>query len=59
MTGGIAALLLGGHFLLNPLFRYIALSGVRELFTVAALLLVVGIALLMQKVGLSMALGTF
>lgn len=59
MMGGIAALLLGGHFLLNPLFRYIALSGVRELFTVAALLLVVGIALMMQKLGLSMALGTF
>ncbi|WP_373433093.1 glutathione-regulated potassium-efflux system protein KefB [Vibrio anguillarum] len=59
MLGGITALLVGGHFLLSPLFRYIVTSGVRELFTVAALLLVIGIALLMQQLGLSMALGTF
>jgi len=59
MLGGIVGLLVGGHYLLGPLFRYIVLSGVRELFTVAALLLVIGIALLMQKLGLSMALGTF
>ncbi|MDE1327285.1 glutathione-regulated potassium-efflux system protein KefB [Vibrio aestuarianus] len=59
MFGGIAGLLVGGHFLLSPLFRYIVASGVRELFTVAALLLVIGIALLMQQLGLSMALGTF
>ncbi|QMV13132.1 glutathione-regulated potassium-efflux system protein KefB [Vibrio spartinae] len=59
MLCGIAGLLVGGHFLLSPLFRYIVMSGVRELFTVAALLLVIGIALLMQFLGLSMALGTF
>ncbi|MCS0350896.1 glutathione-regulated potassium-efflux system protein KefB [Vibrio ordalii] len=59
MLGGITALLVAGHFLLSPLFRYIVTSGVRELFTVAALLLVIGIALLMQQLGLSMALGTF
>ncbi|WP_165310132.1 glutathione-regulated potassium-efflux system protein KefB [Vibrio ziniensis] len=59
MLCGIVGLLVGGHFLLSPLFRYIVLSGVRELFTVAALLLVIGIALLMQQLGLSMALGTF
>ncbi|MGR5488666.1 cation:proton antiporter domain-containing protein, partial [Vibrio alfacsensis] len=40
-------------------FRYVVMSGVRELFTVAALLLVIGIAAFMQKLGLSMALGTF
>jgi glutathione-regulated potassium-efflux system protein KefB len=55
----MAAFLVGGHFLLRPLFRYVVLSRVRELFTVAALLLVIGIALIMQKIGLSMALGTF
>ncbi|PJC85590.1 glutathione-regulated potassium-efflux system protein KefB [Vibrio sp. HA2012] len=51
--------LVGGHFLLRPLFRYVVLSGVRELFTIASLLLVIGIAVIMQKIGLSMALGTF
>lgn len=59
MFAGVAALLVGGHFLLRPLFRYVVMSGVRELFTVAALLLVIGIAVLMQEIGLSMALGTF
>lgn len=57
--GSIIVLLVGGHFLLRPLFRYVVTSGVRELFTVAALLVVIGIALIMQSLGLSMALGTF
>ncbi|MGF1744134.1 glutathione-regulated potassium-efflux system protein KefB [Vibrio minamisatsumaniensis] len=59
MLGGVVGLLVGGHFLLRPLFRYVVMSGVRELFTVAALLLVIGIAVIMQQIGLSMALGTF
>ncbi|MDX1302567.1 glutathione-regulated potassium-efflux system protein KefB [Photobacterium sp.] len=59
MIGGIGALLVGGHYLLRPLFRWVVLSGVRELFNVAALLLVIGIGLGMQSLGLSMALGTF
>lgn len=59
MLGGVTALLIGGHFLLRPLFRYVVMSGVRELFTVAALLLVIGIALIMKQLGLSMALGAF
>ena len=59
MLAGVVGLLFGGHFLLRPLFRYVVLSGVRELFTVAALLLVIGIALVMEHIGLSMALGTF
>ncbi|PSW19209.1 glutathione-regulated potassium-efflux system protein KefB [Photobacterium sanctipauli] len=59
MIGGIIALLVGGHFLLRPLFRWVVLSEVRELFNVAALLLVIGIAVGMQSLGLSMALGTF
>ncbi|OEF05255.1 glutathione-regulated potassium-efflux system protein KefB [Vibrio genomosp. F10] len=59
MLGGVAGLLIGGHFLLRPLFRYVVLSGVREVFTIAALLLVIGIALTMKQLGLSMALGTF
>ncbi|MDN2482232.1 glutathione-regulated potassium-efflux system protein KefB [Vibrio agarivorans] len=59
ILASVLALIVGGHFLLRPLFRYVVLSGVKELFTVAALLVVVGIALTMQKLGLSMALGTF
>lgn len=59
MIAGIAALLVGGHYLLRPIFRYVVMSRVRELFTVAALLLVIGISVIMDKLGLSMALGTF
>ncbi|ELP6989286.1 glutathione-regulated potassium-efflux system protein KefB [Vibrio vulnificus] len=55
----VVGLLVGGHFLLRPLLRYVVLTGVRELFTVTALLVVLGIAMLMQQLGLSMALGTF
>jgi len=57
--GVIAAIVLGGRLLLRPLFRWIAASRTPEIFTAASLLLVVGIAALMQSVGLSMALGAF
>ncbi|MFL6540507.1 MAG: monovalent cation:proton antiporter-2 (CPA2) family protein, partial [Chthoniobacterales bacterium] len=59
VLAAIAAVIFGGRFLLRPFFRYIAATNLREMFTVTALLLVVGIALLMQKVGLSPALGAF
>ncbi|WBA11910.1 glutathione-regulated potassium-efflux system protein KefB [Salinivibrio kushneri] len=59
MFVGIGVLLVGGHFLLRPLFRLVAMSGVTELFTVTSLALVIGIALAMQALGLSMALGAF
>ncbi|CUR53516.1 Glutathione-regulated potassium-efflux system protein KefB [Serratia symbiotica] len=52
-------MLLGGRLLLRPLFRYITTSGVREIFTAASLLVVLGSALFMKILGLSMALGTF
>lgn len=55
----IAAVIVGGHFLSRPLFRFIADTGLREMFTATALLLVIGIAALMSLVGLSPALGTF
>ena len=55
----IGGIILGGRLLLRPLLRWIANSGTPEIFTAAALLLVVGIAGLMQLVGLSMALGAF
>ncbi|MEZ5583515.1 MAG: monovalent cation:proton antiporter-2 (CPA2) family protein [Candidatus Competibacteraceae bacterium] len=59
VLGAIALVLLGGHFLSRPLFRFIAESRLREIFTASALLLVIGIALLMTLVDLSPALGTF
>jgi len=59
VAGVIAFIIIGGLFLIRPFFRYVAKTRLRELFTAAALLLVVGISLLMAKVGLSPALGTF
>lgn len=50
---------LAGRFLLRPIMRFIAKSGVREIFTALALFLVVGAALLMEWLGLSAALGAF
>ena len=55
----IAAVIGIGAFLTRPIFRYIARAKMRELFTAAALMIVIGIALLMTLVGLSPALGTF
>lgn len=48
-----------GRFLVPPLLRLVAKSHIRELFTAAALLIVVAIAFLMGLAGLSPALGTF
>ena len=55
----IAGIIVGGRLALRPLLRWIARSNTPEIFTAASLLLVVGIAALMQIVGLSMALGAF
>lgn len=57
--GAIGLVVVVGHYFLNPLFRYIAKTGLREIFTAFALLLVVGIAVLMTLIGLSPALGAF
>ncbi len=48
-----------GRFIVRPVFQFLAGAKLRESFTAATLLIVVGIALLMQVVGLSPALGTF
>jgi len=58
-VGVIVAIVLGGRLLLRPALRWIARSKTPEIFTAAALLLVVATASLMQAVGLSMALGAF
>jgi Kef-type K+ transport system membrane component KefB/voltage-gated potassium channel Kch len=57
--GAVAAIVGAGRFLVRPVLRFIARSRVREVFTAAALGIVVGIALLMEWVGLSPALGSF
>jgi glutathione-regulated potassium-efflux system protein KefB len=57
--GAIAALIFVGRNILNPLFRFLAESKAREVMTAAALLVVLGAALLMQVSGLSMAMGAF
>jgi glutathione-regulated potassium-efflux system ancillary protein KefC len=59
VAGVIALILVGGRYLARHAFRIIARTGLREIFTAFALLLVIGIALLMVSVGLSMALGAF
>lgn len=57
--GAIGSVILGGNFLVSPILRVIATTQLRELFTAAALMFVIGITLLMSAVGLSPALGTF
>jgi glutathione-regulated potassium-efflux system ancillary protein KefC/glutathione-regulated potassium-efflux system protein KefB len=59
LFAAVAAIAVGGRYLTRPVFRIIAKTGLRELFTASALLLVVGVALLMEIVGLSPALGAF
>jgi CPA2 family monovalent cation:H+ antiporter-2 len=58
-AGAIGVVVVGGSYLTRPVFRFIAIARLRELFTAFALLLVIGIAVLMIVVGLSPALGTF
>lgn len=55
----ISFIVLAGRFIARHIFRLIAETGLHEVFTALALLLVIGIALAMEKIGLSPALGTF
>jgi len=55
----VVGFVVGARYLLRPLFRLVASAQIHEIFTAAALLLVIGTALLMQSLGLSMALGAF
>lgn len=59
VLGSVLSIVFAGRYLVRPLFRIVAGTRLRELFTATALLLVVGIAVLMTQVGLSPALGTF
>lgn len=55
----IAVIVLAGRYVLNPFFRILAKTGAKEVMTAAALFIVLGAALLMEHVGLSMAMGAF
>ncbi|HEU5075368.1 MAG TPA: monovalent cation:proton antiporter-2 (CPA2) family protein, partial [Polyangiaceae bacterium] len=57
--GAIALVFVIGRFLTRPLLRFIAATGLREVFTAFTLLLVLGIAVMMAAAGVSMALGAF
>ena len=59
MIGTVAGLIVGGRYLLRPVLRIVARTGIPELFTASALLVVMGAALLMQAANMSMALGAF
>jgi CPA2 family monovalent cation:H+ antiporter-2/glutathione-regulated potassium-efflux system protein KefB len=59
VLGAVGGIVVGGRYLIRPVLRAIGRTRSREIFTAAALMLVIGIALLMQSVGLSPALGTF
>jgi monovalent cation:proton antiporter-2 (CPA2) family protein len=55
----IAAVVIGSRVIVRPALKFIASHSSRDVFTAAALLLVIGTAILMEKIGLSMALGAF
>ena len=57
--GIVVGIILAGHFLTRPVFRFVHASRLPEMGTFTTLLLVLGIAFLMMLVGLSPALGTF
>ena len=59
IIAAIAAIILLGKFVSKHIFRFIAETNLHEVFTAMALLLVIGIALAMDAIGLSPALGTF
>lgn len=56
---GIGVVIIGGRYLLRPVFSWAVGSGLRELSTATALLVVLGTAWVMEHVGVSMALGAF
>lgn len=59
IIGVITLVIVGGHYLTEPIFRIIARTHMREMFIAFSLLLIIAIALLMDNVGMSMALGSF
>lgn len=58
-VAALSALIIGGHYLLRPVLRLVATTDIKELFTAVALLVVLGAAVLLEHVGMSMGLGAF
>ncbi|WP_049623761.1 monovalent cation:proton antiporter-2 (CPA2) family protein [Frateuria defendens] len=58
-VGTIVAVVVGGRYLLRPVFRFVAKSNTVEVFTATALLVVMGTAWLMERAGISVTLGAF
>jgi len=58
-AGAVVAVIFAGRWVLNPVFKLLADARAREVMTAAALLVVLGAALIMQLSGLSMAMGAF
>jgi monovalent cation:proton antiporter-2 (CPA2) family protein len=59
LAGVLATVIIGGRYILRPMLRIVAETRVTEAFTAAGLLVVIGTALLVSQVGLSMSLGAF
>jgi monovalent cation:proton antiporter-2 (CPA2) family protein len=59
VVAAVGGIVLAGRYLMRPLFRWVAGTSIREIFVAFALVIVVGVTLLMQKAGLSAALGSF
>jgi glutathione-regulated potassium-efflux system protein KefB len=59
IIGVIAAVVVGGRYLLRPVFRIVASTQIAEVFTATALLVVLGTAWIMDLAGLQMSLGAF
>ncbi len=59
ILGAVVGIVLAGRFFTRPVFRYIAKTRSSEIFIATALLLIIGVTLAMDAVGLSPALGTF
>jgi glutathione-regulated potassium-efflux system ancillary protein KefC len=59
VLGAVTLVMIVGRYLTRPAMRLVAQTGMREVFTAFALLLVLGIAAIMAAAGVSMALGAF
>ena len=59
IVASVLGIILAGRYIVRPFFRIIATTHLQELFTASALLIVIGIVLLMDKVGIDPALGAF
>ncbi|WP_435929050.1 glutathione-regulated potassium-efflux system protein KefC [Dryocola sp. BD613] len=59
VAGALALVVLLGRYVTRPVLRFVARSGLREVFSAVALFLVFGFGLLLEEAGLSMAMGAF